>query len=249
MGRSNARGMSMTRLPSGTHRGLDSTLGQAARIFVLSLALALASQASVGPPSEQAKLGRATCFLNEIHHPQAGRIARATVFIAAVAPDGTLASEGTGFVVSDSADGGTQGSRIVTAAHVIEDIDTTRDGQRWAVFVTSMPAPVAPGGSGRRVGLAPTGKSPPCHGARGKRLFDHLVGTGEDRWRDDQAECLRGLEIDDELKGCRLLDRQIGRFGALQNSCSVNAGLARDSCVVDSIADQATDRGEHSRLI
>ena len=126
--------MSMSRLPSGTHHGLDSTLGQAARIFVLSLALALASQASVGPPSEQAKLGRATCFLNEIHHPQAGRIARATVFIAAVAPDGTLASEGTGFVVSDSADGGTQGSRIVTAAHVIEDIDRTRDGERWAVF-------------------------------------------------------------------------------------------------------------------
>ena len=56
------------------------------------------------------------------------------MFIAAVAPDGTLASEGTGFVVSDSADGGTQGSRIVTAAHVIEDIDTTHDGQRWAVF-------------------------------------------------------------------------------------------------------------------
>ena len=134
MGRSNARGMSMSRLPSRTHRGLDSTLGQAARIFVLSLALGLASQASVGPPSEQVKLGRATCFLNEIHHPQAGRIARATVFIAAVAPDGTLASEGTGFVVSDSAHGGTQGSRIVTAAHVIEDIDTTHDGQRWAVF-------------------------------------------------------------------------------------------------------------------
>jgi hypothetical protein len=51
--------------------------------------------------------------LNEIHHPQAGKIAKATVFIAAVAADGTLASEGTGFIVGDSADGGTQGSRIV----------------------------------------------------------------------------------------------------------------------------------------
>jgi hypothetical protein len=56
------------------------------------------------------------------------------VFIAAVWPDGTLASEGTGFVVSDSADGGAQGSRIVTAAHVIDDTDATRDGQRLAVF-------------------------------------------------------------------------------------------------------------------
>jgi len=34
-----------------------------------------------------------------------------------------------------------------------------------------MPAPVASGWSGRRVGLAPTGKAPPCHGARGKRAF------------------------------------------------------------------------------
>jgi hypothetical protein len=30
-----------------------------------------------------------------------------------------------------------------------------------------MPAPGASGWSGRRVGLAPTGKAPPCHGARG----------------------------------------------------------------------------------
>jgi hypothetical protein len=36
--------------------------------------------------------------------------------------------------VSDSADSSTQGSRIVTAAHVIEETDTTRDGRRWAVF-------------------------------------------------------------------------------------------------------------------
>jgi len=35
-----------------------------------------------------------------------------------------------------------------------------------------MPAPVASGWSGRRVGLAPTGKkAPPCHGARGNRTL------------------------------------------------------------------------------
>jgi hypothetical protein len=121
-------------LPSGTAWCLHHTVGQASRILVLSLVLGAATQANAGPPSEQAKPRRATCFLNEIHHPQAGKIAKATVFIAAVARDGTLASEGTGFVVSDSAGGGTQGLRIVTAAHVIEGIDTTRDGQRWVVF-------------------------------------------------------------------------------------------------------------------
>src|SRR5277367_2179449 len=46
-------------------------------------------------------------------------------------------------------------------------------------FVTSMPAPVASGWSDRRVGLAPTGKAPPCHGARGKETFapDFAVGA------------------------------------------------------------------------
>jgi hypothetical protein len=37
-----------------------------------------------------------------------------------------------------------------------------------------MPAPVASGGSDRRVGLAPTGKAPPCHGARGLPTFGEL---------------------------------------------------------------------------
>src|SRR5262245_15026621 len=36
-------------------------------------------------------------------------------------------------------------------------------------FVSSMPAPVASGWSGRRVGLAPTGKAPPSHGAHPKQ--------------------------------------------------------------------------------
>ena len=75
-----------------------------------------------------------TCFLNEVHHPQARKIAQATVFIAVVRSDGTLASEGTGFVVSDSRVGGAQGPRVVTAAHVVDGIDATRNGRRLAVF-------------------------------------------------------------------------------------------------------------------
>jgi hypothetical protein len=34
----------------------------------------------------------------------------------------------------------------------------------------------------------------------GSILFDHIVGMGEDIWRDFEAECLRGLKIDDELE-------------------------------------------------
>ena len=48
-------------------------------------------------------------------------------------------------------------------------------------------------------------------------LFDHLVGTGEQRWRHGYAEGLGCLEVDDQLELCRLFYRQIGRFRPFQD--------------------------------
>src|SRR6266567_1831082 len=79
--------------------------------------------------------------------------------------------------------------------------------------------------------------------------FDDLVGAHEDRLWDRQPERLRGLEIDDQLEGGRLLDRQVGGLGALEDLSRVNAGLAIDSRKAGSIADQAADRGELATLI
>ena len=108
---------------------------QAVWVSVLLIILLAASQSSVGERiSGQAKSGFATCFLNEIQHPRAAKIAEATVFIAALRSDGTLASEGTGFVVSDSADGSARGLRIVTAAHVIDDPAADPEGGSLVVF-------------------------------------------------------------------------------------------------------------------
>ena len=50
-----------------------------------------------------------------------------------------------------------------------------------------------------------------------------------------------GLEIDNQLEGRRLLDRQIGRLGTLQNLSRVNASLARESVGVSAITDQTAD--------
>src|SRR5438067_411591 len=47
--------------------------------------------------------------------------------------------------------------------------------------------------------------------------LDHLVGADEQRGRDGEAERLCRLEVDDELKFGRLLNRQIGWLGALQD--------------------------------
>ena len=53
--------------------------------------------------------------------------------------------------------------------------------------------------------------------AGGRNSLDNLIRPHQHRRRDRQAERLRGLEIDNKITFRRLLDRQIGRFGALEN--------------------------------
>src|SRR3984893_12375366 len=89
----------------------------------------------------------------------------------------------------------------------------------------------------------------PTRSSHSPALLDHLVGAGEDRWRDGQAERLGGLEIDHQLECGRLLDRQIGGLGALEDSSGVNADLTIDSREARSIADQAAGRDEFATLI
>src|SRR5262245_53319753 len=56
--------------------------------------------------------------------------------------------------------------------------------------------------------------------------FDHLVGTGEKRWRHGKAQRLGGLEIDDQLVLFWRLDRQIGRLLALEDTIDIASRLA-----------------------
>ena len=84
-------------------------------------------------------------------------------------------------------------------------------------------------------------------------LFDHLVGARQKRFRDSQAECLGGREVDDKLELGRLLDRYIGGLCAAKNLvhqvCRVpeQVGVARpiryEPAIFDKIAD-ARDRGQ-----
>jgi hypothetical protein len=48
-------------------------------------------------------------------------------------------------------------------------------------------------------------------------LFDHFVGATQHRKRHCQAQCLGGLEIDDQFDLSRSLNRQISRFFAVKN--------------------------------
>jgi len=79
--------------------------------------------------------------------------------------------------------------------------------------------------------------------------FNHLVGAGQDRWRDGKAKHLCGLQVDYQLECGRLLHRQVGWLDAVENPTCVNADLAKDTGEVRSIADRTTGRDKLTRPI
>src|SRR5215469_10553492 len=59
------------------------------------------------------------------------------------------------------------------------------------------------------------------------RSLDHFIRPRQQRRRDRQAKRLGGLEVDDQLEGRRLLDRQIGGLGALEDLSRVSTDQAK----------------------
>src|SRR5215470_15641985 len=59
-------------------------------------------------------------------------------------------------------------------------------------------------------------------------LLDHLIRPGQQRRRNRQAKRLGGLEVDDEFKSCRLLNRKIGRPRTLANPGDIRGSTHGD---------------------
>jgi hypothetical protein len=64
-------------------------------------------------------------------------------------------------------------------------------------------------------------------------LFNYLVGAGEGRRRDSQAERPRGFGVDDEFECGRLLNRKISRLSSLQDAVDIASGAAAMSGAFD----------------
>src|ERR1700687_582238 len=76
--------------------------------------------------------------------------------------------------------------------------------------------------------------------AGGLALLDHLVGADQERLREGEAECFRGLEIHHQLESSGKFDRQVGRFGAVQNLGDQTSGPPKHVLPVRFIAHQSS---------
>src|SRR5215471_17887924 len=74
------------------------------------------------------------------------------------------------------------------------------------------------------------------------RSFNHLVGARKQRWRQLEAERLGAFEVDRQIDPGRELDRQIARFGALENPVDVAGRMPIALSLVDAV------RCEQARL-
>jgi hypothetical protein len=91
-------------------------------------------------------------------------------------------------------------------------------------------------------GLAPAGS----HQLALAHSFDHLVGAGEQRRRNFQAERFGGLEIDGELEFDRRLNRELGRLGSFEDAIDVYGRAPKQIDKVDAIGKSTPLRSRRS---
>ena len=73
-----------------------------------------------------------------------------------------------------------------------------------------------------------------------RRLFDHLIGAGQQRLRQVEAKRLRSLHVDDEIELGRLLDRDVSWLCPTQNLVNKLSGASKLVSLVRSVRNQTS---------
>jgi hypothetical protein len=81
---------------------------------------------------------------------------------------------------------------------------------------------------------------PFCAGSGREDLFDHIVGTGKQRWRYRESQRFCGLQIDDEFIFGGCLDRKVSRPFPLENAVDITSSKPRCCKYVGSVRYQST---------
>jgi hypothetical protein len=66
-------------------------------------------------------------------------------------------------------------------------------------------------------------------------LLDNLVGEVEHARRDSEPERLGGLQVDDQLVFGRLLNREVGRIGAIEDTVDLERRLGKQLDTVEPV--------------
>src|SRR5215467_6738735 len=87
------------------------------------------------------------------------------------------------------------------------------------------------------------------HLSRAEASAYHLVGAGEQHWRNFDAQPLGGLQIDDQFEFRRQRDWQVGWLLALENPPGVDANLSIRVREAPTIAHQTAGRDELTQRV